>query len=562
MVDKIKCRNWFCGLGIIVALFLSSNNCVWGGNLVAGGGSESASDAQRRDFIRELLVAGGASDEVLLVAFQEAENEEVRELLEKILLRRLEQKEEQEARDFVTLVQNEYEKAKSKWGNAEPERLKPLRLLWFKSMRCLNVMTQKQYRGAEEQNRSHDLKKAGERMTLTIKGVEYAFRWCPPGTFTMGSPENEEYRNENETQHQVTLTRGFWILETEVTVGMWCSVLGESSTFLPHDAQADHPISCADWEDFQKLIKALNAVGVAPEGLTFRLPTEAEWEYACRAGTTTPFFWGESLNGKKNANCNGIIPYGSVERGDVSYDLWPVASQTPNAWGIYDMHGNVWEWCSDWYGRYPSAATTDPVGPSWGNERVLRGGGFRSYAPRCRAAMRGHAGDDSDEFKIQQGGRLVLGAPLEAQENATSDLTSHDTRESGNAVTKREDTFTPVTSTRVNNESSTNVSETLEAPEARCINCRNTQKCDRCNGRGLNSAGRACVHCQGTGQCILCKEPTKVLQGYCFHCDGDRKCQMCKGEKPDDPWDFCGWCGGTGKCNECMGKGKVPVYGF
>ena len=548
MLVKIKSRNWFWCVGVVVALLLwGGNNCALGENSAADGGSESP------------------SDEAFLVALQEAKNEEERELLEKILLKRLEQKEEQEVREFVALVRNEYEKAKSKWGVAD-ERVNPLRLLWFRSMQCLHATMQKRRQkitgGAEEQNRSHDLKKAGERMTLTIKGVEYAFRWCPPGTFTMGSPENEEYRNENETQHRVTLTRGFWILETEVTVGMWCSVLGESSTFLPFDAQADHPISCADWEDFQKLIKALNAVGVAPEGLTFRLPTEAEWEYACRAGTTTPFFWGESLNGKKNANCNGIIPYGSVERGDVSYDLWPVASQTPNAWGIYDMHGNVWEWCSDWYGRYPSAAATDPVGPSWGNERVLRGGGFRSYAPACRAATRGHAGDDSDEFRIQQGGRLVLGAPLETQENATSDLTSHDTRESGNAVTKREATFTPVTSTRVNNESPTNVSETLEMPEARCINCRNTRRCDRCDGRGLNSNGRACVHCQGTGQCILCKEPTKVLQGYCFHCNGDRKCQMCKGEKSDDPWDFCGWCGGTGKCNECMGKGKVPVYGF
>ncbi|MBQ9126863.1 MAG: formylglycine-generating enzyme family protein, partial [Thermoguttaceae bacterium] len=162
---------------------------------------------------------------------------------------------------------------------------------------------------------------AGERKVLTIKGVDFAFRRCPPGTFLMGSPESEAERNEyNEMLHNVTLTNGFWMLETPVTQEMYEALTGENPSFCCSTGDGSNkvegldtsrfPVERVSWEDCQEFIKKLNALGVAPEGFAFRLPTEAEWEYACRAGTTTPYFWGSTLNGDK-ANCDGTDPYGT-----------------------------------------------------------------------------------------------------------------------------------------------------------------------------------------------------------------------------------------------------------
>ena len=276
---------------------------------------------------------------------------------------------------------------------------------------------------------------AGPRRTLKAKGVDFAFRYCPAGTYWMGSPESEEGREDDETQHRVKLTRGFWMLETPVTVGMWRSfakatgyrmgdgyngeggwgvnVFGEfvqSLSFtwenpgFPESFRQtdDHPATQIDWAGAVAFCDWLAKETRTP----IRLPTEAEWEYACRAGTTTPYFWGSTLNGEK-ANCNGNYPYGGVSEGRYLARTSLVGSYAANAWGLYDMHGNVWEWCADWYGAYVSGLQTDPTGPSLGAGRVLRGGCWGDGAAYCRSACR--CGDAPTNRWVHYGFRFILG---------------------------------------------------------------------------------------------------------------------------------------------------------
>ena len=264
---------------------------------------------------------------------------------------------------------------------------------------------------------------AGERNTLIAFGEEFAFRYCPPGTFLMGSPESEEGRepfDASETQHEVTLTRGFWLMETPVTQEQWRAVTGDNPSEF--SGEANLPVERVSWYDFQEFIKKLNDGDFSPSGWKFSLPTEAQWEYACRAGTTTPFFWGSVLNGDK-ANCYGRTPHGTETKGPYLGRTSPVKSYAPNAWGFYDMHGAVYEWVQDVFGEYPSHAVTDPVGPkegegyevnedeeklyeTGGSYRVVRGGGWDDYASYCRAAYR--IGIDADCRGYRNGGRLAL----------------------------------------------------------------------------------------------------------------------------------------------------------
>lgn len=227
-------------------------------------------------------------------------------------------------------------------------------------------------------------KKAGERMVLKIKAVEYPFRWCPPGTFLMGSPDDEADRYDNETQHKVTLTHGFWLLETEVTQEMWEIAMGSNPS---HFKGAKRPVETVSWEDCIGFATKLNSLSVAPAGFRFSLPTEAQWEYACRAGTTTPFHFGSELNGVK-ANCNGNNPYGTTTKGPYLEGTREAGRYASNAWGLYDMHGNVLEWCSDWYADYPSGAVADPTRLSGNSYRVYRGGSWCDSAYYCRSACR------------------------------------------------------------------------------------------------------------------------------------------------------------------------------
>ncbi|MDO4588087.1 MAG: SUMF1/EgtB/PvdO family nonheme iron enzyme [Planctomycetia bacterium] len=215
---------------------------------------------------------------------------------------------------------------------------------------------------------------AGEKMTLIIKGINYTFRWCLPGTFMMGSPKNEKNRNKGETQHKVTLTQGFWMLECPVTQEMWESVIGNN----PSNSKGGNlPVEQVSWDDCQKFLSEWNSLSGMPCGLKAKLPTEAQWEYACRAGTTGPY------------GGTGKLDEMGWYRRNSGNTTHSVKSKKPNNWGLYDMHGNVWEWCEDWYEDYPNNSVIDPVGPSFGSCRAIRGGFYCSDAQYCRCALRG-----------------------------------------------------------------------------------------------------------------------------------------------------------------------------
>lgn len=220
-------------------------------------------------------------------------------------------------------------------------------------------------------------------ITADLAGMEFVR--IEPGTFMMGSPSDEPERGDNESQHKVTISKPFYMQTTEVTQGQWEAVMGNNPSEFK-DCGEDCPVENVSWYDAQKFIKKLNRM----TGNFYRLPTEAEWEYACRAGTTTPFYTGNCLS-TNQANYYGDYPMPGCDKGKYRNKTVPVASFSPNPWGLYDMHGNVYEWCQDWYDSdYPGGHVTDPEGPSSGDYRVLRGGSWGDDAGYCRSANRGN----------------------------------------------------------------------------------------------------------------------------------------------------------------------------
>ncbi len=201
----------------------------------------------------------------------------------------------------------------------------------------------------------------------------------PAGTFTMGSPTSEVARYDDETQHQVTLS-AFKMSKYEVTFeqyDLFCDATGRSKPDDNGWGRGNRPVMNVSWED---------ATAFA-EWMGCRLPTEAEWEYAARAGTTTPFSTGNNLT-TSQANYDGNYPYNGNAKGEYRQKTLPVGSFAANEYGLFDMHGNVSEWCSDWYGDYSTSAQINPKGASSGSYRVLRGGGWFIYANYCRSAHR------------------------------------------------------------------------------------------------------------------------------------------------------------------------------
>ncbi len=220
-------------------------------------------------------------------------------------------------------------------------------------------------------------RRAGEILMSSL-GMKLA--WIPPGSFLMGSPASEAKRNDDETQHRVTLTKGFCMGIHPVTQGQWRAVMGYNPSHFKGD---DRPVEMVSWEDCQEFCKKLGA----KEGKAYRLPTEAEWEYACRAGTTTPFSFGETIT-TDQVNYDGNYPYGKGKKGEYRQQTTLVGSFPANAWGLHDMHGNVAEWCQDWYGPYPDKDIKDPQSVNSGKARVLRGGSWSYDARYCRSARR------------------------------------------------------------------------------------------------------------------------------------------------------------------------------
>ena len=218
---------------------------------------------------------------------------------------------------------------------------------------------------------------------LIIKGITQRCRWIPPGTFRMGSPTSEKERYDNESQHQATLTHGYWLADTACTQALWHAVMGTNPAFFLDNE--NNPVEQVSWDDVQIFIKKLNT---QIPGLAAQLPTEAQWEYACRAGTTTPFSFGKNIT-PEQVNYDGNHPYAEGKKGVYRGTTVPVKSLPTNPWGLYEMHGNVWEWCADWYDDYPETPVTDPTGSETGSSRVLRGGSWSNFGWRTRSANRG-----------------------------------------------------------------------------------------------------------------------------------------------------------------------------
>ena len=210
----------------------------------------------------------------------------------------------------------------------------------------------------------------------------------PAGKFTMGSPEGEKDHQKDEAQVSVTLTKPFGLGKTEVTQGQWKSVMGTEPWKGQQLVQADKdcPATYVSWGDATEFCEKLTAIerkaGKLKVNEEYRLPTEAEWEYACRAGTTTAFSFG---NDKSKLGEYGWFNGNASNAGEKYAHI--VGMKKPNPWGLYDMHGNVYEWCSDWHDKKLSGGT-DPVGPEEGSIRVNRGGGWWSSPGFCRSAFR------------------------------------------------------------------------------------------------------------------------------------------------------------------------------
>ncbi|MEY4176817.1 MAG: putative serine protease HhoA precursor [Planctomycetota bacterium] len=245
--------------------------------------------------------------------------------------------------------------------------------------------------------------RAAQRAWATFKKTETEIKnklgmrlaLIPPGEFQMGSPFDEAERESDEIQHRVRITRPFWLGVYEVTQNEWETVMGSQPSYFSSSGggkdkvsgldTSRFPVESVSWDDATEFCRRLSV----REGQEYRLPTEAEWEYACRAGTTTAYHFGGVLNGDK-ANVDGNYPYGTTTTGKYLGRTTRVGEYGANAFGLYDMHGNVWEWCGDWYDDqfYANSAMADPENLKEATTRVLRGGSWGSYARVSRSADR------------------------------------------------------------------------------------------------------------------------------------------------------------------------------
>ena len=234
--------------------------------------------------------------------------------------------------------------------------------------------------------------KYGLWMSFALQPIRQTLRWIRPGTFLMGAAKEEKGQRPwlgRETQHRVTLSKGFWLADTTVTQEMWQRVMEAYPSGFRDDR---HPVERISWHDAQTFVQHLNR---RIAGFHARLPTETEWEYACRAGTTSPFSWGSNIF-PELVNYNGKYPYSPAEGEDLYRKRTVAVKSFPcNGWGLYEMHGNVWEWCQDYWQTdlesqesRESQSSVDPQGPKKGRYRSVRGGSWASDACFVRSASR------------------------------------------------------------------------------------------------------------------------------------------------------------------------------
>jgi len=248
---------------------------------------------------------------------------------------------------------------------------------------------------------------AGFKKHLTVDlggGVTMEFVLIPAGEFLMGSPHDEERRYHEGKQHRVRITNGYYLGVYEVTQEQYERLVGDNPSWFSEKGGGKEkvagldtsrfPVERVSWEDAIEFCRKLSELPSEREaGRRCRLPTEAEWEYACRAGTTTPTGYGPTLSSRTDANFRGTDandPYGAREVGPYLARTVAVGSYRANSWGLYDMHGNVYEWCQDWYSDdyYENSPANDPTGPAAGYTRVVRGGTWSGWAYTCRSASR------------------------------------------------------------------------------------------------------------------------------------------------------------------------------
>jgi formylglycine-generating enzyme required for sulfatase activity len=260
----------------------------------------------------------------------------------------------------------------------------------------------------------------------TVASINMEMIFCPPSTFMMGSPASESGRGTDETQHQVTLTNGFYLGKYEVTQAQYETVMtGNPEGLNAKPSQwpnnNDRPVEKVSWEDAQIFLSRLNQIeqtaGRLPVGWKYALPTEAQWEYACRAGTTTIFSWGNSATSTQ-ANFKGTHPYGGGASGPNLQQTTDVGQYGDNPWGFFDMHGNVWEWVYDWKANFSGGAQTNPEGPASGSLRVIRGSSWTTDGTYLRSASRDDRGPSTRSHNLG----FRVGFQAVQQDTANPDL--------------------------------------------------------------------------------------------------------------------------------------------
>ena len=301
--------------------------------------------------------------------------------------------------EIIATVEGERVPAKVKFGNTDLDTMQRIQN-FTENRRYKGILTwqtgETEYVGEVDftcdwrgpKKITTELTKVEFNGTVTLaNGVKLEMVKIKAGTFTMGSPEGELGRSSDETQHQVTLTKDYWLGKFEVTQAQYEAIMGKNPSC---DKGSNRPVDYVSWEDAKEFCNKLNEryAGKLPTGYRFDLPTEAQWEYACRAGTTTALNNGTNLTSEREWSNLNEVGWHFGNYGSNGHKA--VGQKRPNNWGLYDMHGNVSEWCRDWYAYYTGDAT-DPTGPTDGSARVSRGGSWFDFAKFCRSAYR----DDS-----------------------------------------------------------------------------------------------------------------------------------------------------------------------